>query len=426
MSTLTKASPLIDPIYIGEDATSQVLEYLQRKQLKRVYIVADTNTYKALGEHVESTLKSAKIEVSSIVLKGQEIHADEHYLIEVLINAPLGSCTFIAVGSGSITDIVRLVSHRSGRDFISMPTAPSVDGFNSLGAPIILSGVKTTLLCQAPIALFADLQVLCEAPQRLVAAGFGDMLGKITSLADWELGSLLWNEPYDLSIEHRSRKAIKQVEENVAAIASRSETGVRALMDALIESGFCMLEFGTSRPASGAEHHLSHYWEMKRLEEKRETYLHGAQVGYALTLVAKQYERIRALSQSDVAELLEKSKWLSREEQLADIRVGYGDMADDVAKEQKEFLALDEAGFTKLKRSILTNWPKIQAVADKVPPASRLIKMLEQVGGPASYQTLGLSLDEVNQGINYGHYLRNRFTVTKLSRALGLDFSVEK
>src|ERR1044071_8188649 len=145
----------IDPIYVGTDAIGKLLDYVAAKGLKRFAIVADTNTYKALGQHTEAALKGKSYEVSTIVLQDEEIHADEHHLIKTLLQAPLGGdVTFVAVGSGSITDITRFVSHRSGRAFISLPTAPSVDGFASIGAPIILAGVKTTILCQAPIAIF--------------------------------------------------------------------------------------------------------------------------------------------------------------------------------------------------------------------------------------------------------------------------------
>src|SRR4051794_17810624 len=175
----------IDPIYVGSDATAKLLDYVAAKGLKRFAIVSDTNTYKALGQRAEAALKGKGYDVTTIVLQDAEIHADEHQLIKTLIEAPLGDLTFVAVGSGSITDITRFVSFRTGRPFIGMPTAPSVDGFTSIGAPIILAGVKTTLICQAPVAVFADIDVLANAPQRLIAAGFGDMIGKYTSLADW-------------------------------------------------------------------------------------------------------------------------------------------------------------------------------------------------------------------------------------------------
>ncbi|MBL8163580.1 MAG: sn-glycerol-1-phosphate dehydrogenase, partial [Anaerolineae bacterium] len=344
---------IIDPIYVGKEAVSKLLEYVASKGLSRFCIVADENTFPALGQKVEAALRGAGHDVSSVVLAGHHIHTDEHQCMQVFIRAPLGPCTFIAVGSGTITDITRFVSHRTGRSFIGLPTAPSVDGFTSIGAPIILAGVKTTILCQAPLAVFADLDTLVNAPQALIGAGFGDMIGKITSLADWKMGSILWDEPYDAVIASRSQAAIDSVTRHAAAIGQRSEEGVRALMDALIESGLCMLDFGASRPASGAEHHASHYWEMKRLKEGRETQLHGAQVGYALTLVAQQYARLRAVDRTAMLDRLEAASLPARDAEVEAIRAGYGDMVDTIVREHLPFLNLSEQEFDQLKHRIV-------------------------------------------------------------------------
>jgi glycerol-1-phosphate dehydrogenase [NAD(P)+] len=191
-------------------------------------------------------------------------------------------------------------------------------------------------------------------------------------------------------------------------------------MDALIESGLCMLDFGTSRPASGAEHHASHYWEMKRLKEGRETQLHGAQVGYALTLVAAQYARIRAITRAELMNRLEAAVLPDRAAEIESIRVGYGDMVDDIVKEHRPFLDLNEEGFDQLKHKIVDHWDDIQAIAARVPAPEVIAAALDKAGAPSTWQALGLDADEVQPGFQYGHYLRNRFTVLKLSRVLGV------
>lgn len=408
----------IETIYVGSDATSKLLEYVAAKGLTRFCIVADTNTYKALGDRAEAALKAKGYDVKSVVLTGDEIHADEHHIVKTFVEAPTGDLTFVAVGSGSITDITRFVSHRSGRPFIGMPTAPSVDGFTSIGAPIILAGVKTTLICQAPIAVFADIDVLANAPQRLIAAGFGDMIGKYTSLADWKMGSLVWNEPYDAEIARRTKAAIDSVVANADAIGKHTPEGVRVLLEALIESGLCMLDFGASRPASGAEHHASHYWEMQRLKHHGASMLHGAQVGYALTLIAAQYAKIRQLNRTEAMNRLEGAVVPKHEDEFALIRKGYGEMADDVAKDHHAFLNLDETSFDALKHRIADHWSEIEAIAASVPEPEVIAGYLHQVGGPATAEELGLVEGEEAPGLEYGHYLRDRFSVIKLSRIL--------
>ncbi|MBX3083575.1 MAG: sn-glycerol-1-phosphate dehydrogenase [Anaerolineae bacterium] len=413
----------IDPIYVGHNAAQHLIEYCGQQGLKRFCMISDNNTYAALGSQVEAALKAAHLEVTSLVLTGAEIIADEHYLIHVLINAPLGECTFISVGTGTLTDITRFVSHRTGRSFISMPTAPSVDGFTSVGAPLVVGGVKTTILCQAPIAVFADLDTMTKAPHRLIAAGFGDMIGKITSLADWKLGSLLWEEPFDQTIYNRSEAAINQCISHADEIGQQTEAGVRYLMDALIESGLCMLDFGNSRPASGAEHHASHYWEMKLLREHRPAILHGAKVGYALMLVADRYAKVRALSRKDMLDRLEGATLPSKQQEAEVIHAGYGALADDVMKEHAAFLNLTEAGFDTVKQRIADKWDAIQDVAEHVPPPEQIKAYLSAARAITDAKTLGLGEDEVKLGFQYGHYLRNRFTVLKLNRILGLPLT---
>lgn len=412
----------IEPIYVGSNAVEKFVQYCQTRQLNRFALVADTNTFGALGERVEMALKDAGCDVTSIVLEGREVIADEHYLLETLVRAPLGPCMFLAVGAGTLTDITRFISHRTGRSFISLPTAPSVDGFTSIGAPLVLNGVKQTVVCQPPVALFADLETLRNAPYQMIAAGYGDMIGKITSLADWRLGALLWNEPFDDSIFKRSQGAIESCISHTQEISRRSEAGVQLLMDALVESGLCMLDFGDSRPASGAEHHASHYWEMKLLQEQRPALLHGAKVGFALMHVARQYAKIRAVSRQEMLNRLEAAVLPERDQEAAIIRQGYGAMAEDVIRGHRPFLDLTPEGFDQVKRRIADRWDTIQQIAGDVPPPEQIAEHLRQVGAPTEGHELKLSEAEIKQGFQYGHYLRNRFTVLKLSRILDVPF----
>ncbi|KRE83838.1 hypothetical protein ASG89_12020 [Paenibacillus sp. Soil766] len=113
-----------------------------------------------------------------------EVAADEQAIVQLMVDTSLTSKELIAVGSGTIHDIVRFVSHRTKRPFLSVPTAPSVDGFASVGAPLIVRGFKKTIPCSAPEAIFADLGLLAAAPQAMIAAGVGDMLGKHKACVD--------------------------------------------------------------------------------------------------------------------------------------------------------------------------------------------------------------------------------------------------
>ena len=158
-----------------------------------------------------------------------------------------------------------------------------------------MRGLKVTITCQGPEALFAELPVLVKAPHRLTASGFGDLLGKYTALADWSLGRLLWDERYDAAIANCCFRSLEKVAGKAAEIGAGEPQAVRLLLEGLVNSGLCMLEFGDSHPASGTEHHISHLWELILLRRGRPAVFHGLKVGVGTVIAASHYERLREI-----------------------------------------------------------------------------------------------------------------------------------
>ncbi len=408
------------PVYIGRNAIAELIAYCKSNRLDRFVLVADQNTYAALGRSVERALQAAQCDVIAVVLQGDEVIADEHYVVQVLTRADREDRTYLAVGGGTLTDISRFVSHRTKTTFIALPTAPSVDGFTSLGAPLVVEGLKRTFICHAPRALFADLETLCAAPPRLIAAGFGDMIGKILSVTDWKLGHILGDELYDESIAQQFLAAANACAARANDIGARSEEGVRTLIAGLIESGFGMLDFGNSAPASGAEHHMSHFWEMKLLREKRPAILHGAKVGVASILTAQRYRTIEQMTRDQIAEQMRWSRLPSREQQEQNIRRAYGSIAEEVIREHSPFLAMTESEFNQLRQRVVDCWTQVQEIARAVPSTRELMAWLKSVGGQVDGRALGLNDSEMASALESSHYLRNRLTINKLWFVLGM------
>jgi glycerol-1-phosphate dehydrogenase [NAD(P)+] len=197
-------------LFIEDDILPHLIQYCRARQFDQFMLVAEAHTHAALGQRVEQALRANSFDVRTVVFRHHaEVVADEAHLIEVLAQADAQARTYLAVGSGTITDIVRFVSHRTRNSFISIPTAPSVDGFVSIGAPLVIGGLKETIVCAPPIAAFADLGTLAAAPRPMIAAGFGDMLGKFTSLADWKIGHLLGDERYDEQVAQHTWRALQ-------------------------------------------------------------------------------------------------------------------------------------------------------------------------------------------------------------------------
>ena len=408
-------------IYIGENAADQLIKYCHEHQKDKLMLVADENTYAAAGESLEAKLKEARFDVKTALLTGEEIIATERYFIDVMMQTGPEKRAYIAVGSGSITDITRFVSYHTRSGFIAFPTAASVDGYTSAGAPSVIVGFKKTVMCHSPEAVFGDLAVLSAAPQVMTASGFGDMLGKYIALADWQLGHLLWDEPFDAEICGRVQTALQSCVDHAEDIGQASMEGLQLLLDGLIESGFCMLDFNGSRPASGAEHQVSHHLEMKLLEQNRPAVLHGAKVGASTVIMAGLYDKLRRMSREEALEKLEGAELTPAEAHREAIRAAYPAIADKVMAEQTKFLAMTEADFDQLKHKIANHWAEIQAIAATVPTPDQVSAWLTQVGGATTLQALGFGDAEIAEAVKNAHYLRDRFNVDKLGHIIGLS-----
>ncbi|MBN1221055.1 MAG: sn-glycerol-1-phosphate dehydrogenase [Anaerolineae bacterium] len=407
-------------VHIEDNVIPGLRQYCADRQLSRFMLVADQNTYPVLGQAVEEALTRQGGDVKTVILTGDEVIPNEEFIMQVLVQADTQDRIYLAVGSGVITDITRFASHRTKTSFISVPTAPSVDGFTSIGAPLVLGGLKQTVICQPPMAVFANLPTLCAAPKAMIASGFGDMLGKYTSAADWSLGHLLWDEPYDANIARRSRQSAKICTDHAAEIGNASPDGIRYLMDGLIESGLCMLEFGGSSPASGMEHHISHHLEMKIVWDHLPAVLHGAKVGVTTLIAAGYYEQIRQLTQAQAKERLAATPQPDRAAEIQQIQTVYAPIANRVIAAQTPFLDMSGQDYDALKQKIIDQWPRIQEIAASVPSSPEMTRWLGQVGAATDMPTLGLSHEETTRAVKNSHYLRNRFTVAKLSRMLGI------
>lgn len=260
-------------VVIGEDA----LERLAADAPARPLVVMDANTREAAGRRVATLLGDAPVHVFD---RRRDLHAgpDEAAAVRAKLD---DGVTAVAVGSGVITDITRYASDQAGREFISVPTAASMDGYSSSVAAMQVQGVKVTYPARAPRAIYADPRVLAAAPIELTRAGIGDLLGKATAGVDWLAAHLLYGERYDSAIAADTRAAMLLAARNVDAILGADPAALRDLLDGLIESGLNIARFGNSRPASGLEHHASHFWDLLASRGLHEQASHGLQVGYA-------------------------------------------------------------------------------------------------------------------------------------------------
>jgi glycerol-1-phosphate dehydrogenase [NAD(P)+] len=212
-----------------------------------------------------------------------------------IIKESINADSILAVGTGSVNDLCRYASFLSNKPYSVFATAPSMDGFASCVSPLIENGFKRTYTAISPLAVIADSDILARSPHELKAAGFGDIIGKYTALADWKIAHLLTGEYYCDGICRLVENAVEKVCEIASGLKSDNSEAAESLMEALVLSGLAIQLCGSSRPASGAEHHLSHLWEMDFITRGKPAELHGKKVGIAEVIVSDIYKKATAL-----------------------------------------------------------------------------------------------------------------------------------
>src|SRR5665647_61855 len=194
-----KAASETNALRIGKGILNQVPELFKEQFLgMRAIVVADKTTYEVAGKQVYEGLKAAGIEVEeSFIFLDPDLHAEYAYIDQLVAALKTHTAIPIAVGSGTINDLTKLASHLTVRRYMCVATAASMDGYTAFGASITANGAKQTFNCPAPQACLADLDIICNAPKIMTAAGFGDLFAKITAGADWILADAMGVEAID-------------------------------------------------------------------------------------------------------------------------------------------------------------------------------------------------------------------------------------
>ena len=273
----------IEVVVIGEDAMEQLGAYVRKHRWSKPLVIMDANTEEAAGSRVVNELSRAKMRVATCRFPERSgLLADESAVshLQARVNEVEPDAMF-AVGSGVITDLTRYVANRTGREFVSVPTAASMDGYASSVAAMEFRGMKMTFVAVPPVAIFADPITVAAAPPGMTRAGVGDLLGKASARVDWSISHGLYGEQFCPEVERRVTESFVEAATHVDDILGQSRQAISQLLRGLIESGIAMAMVGSSRPASGCEHHASHFWDLLASKGWRLHAPHGLQVGYA-------------------------------------------------------------------------------------------------------------------------------------------------
>ncbi|MGB9858076.1 MAG: sn-glycerol-1-phosphate dehydrogenase [Dictyoglomaceae bacterium] len=387
---------------------SKLISYI-KDQKEKPFLLGDENTYEVCGREMEKNLKRLNVNYDLLILPGSA-HADEKHICRVFIDLDPHHM-MISIGSGSLTDIARFVSYKMNLRFISVPTAPSMDGYASSVAALTIDGIKTTVIAKTPEKIFANLEIIKNAPEILKKAGFGDLIGKYTALSDWKLANILIDEPLDERVYNEMYEACENTLKNI-----NKPNFEKLLLESLIKSGELMATVGSSRPASGAEHHIAHYLEFLNYE-----IFHGIKVGISTLYVINLYERIFKLDLDNTDRYLDYR--IEIDQWKEEIKKVFPKNSERIVRENLERIKkFNDPFFRKeLLERIKLNRDKIYGIVENLSIKKKeIIRAFDKLGFSPKPEDWGIRKEDIQRAIQYALYIRDRFTILTLYQFLGV------
>lgn len=388
-------------VYIESGAINRLGEIC--REFNNVLIVADENTFGAAGEPTVKALEGKSI--NKVIFTGKEILVPNESAIDTVTKALGNTEIIVGIGSGVIQDLCKYVSFYNKVPYMVVATAPSMDGYASDGAAMITDGMKVTYKAGLPMAIVGDVDVLKNAPIDMIKAGFGDIVGKFSALNDWKLSHLINDEYF---CDYIYNVTYDQIEANLKladGILKRDENSIKALMEALVVIGIMMSFAGSSRPASGSEHHFSHFFEITGIINNEEYFSHGIDVAYST--IKTQEIREKLLSVPFATKLFR----LSDEDYRKKMAEIYKSVADGCIELQ------NKVGNYKADRLALylEKEAEIKAILSEVPSSEELKKMLALVNLDMDEFYKLYTPEKLNNATLYAKDLKDRYTVLWLN-----------
>ncbi len=388
----------IKDIIIESGAISKVATLA--KNYKNIVIIADNNTYPLCGDKIVCDLANC-VENTLVIHREGVLVPDEKAIEEANSVITKNTDLIIGIGSGVIQDLCKYVSFFNGLDYFIVATAPSMDGYASVGAAMIIGNMKVTYNAHVPKAIICDTEIMKNAPLDMIQAGYGDILGKFSCLNDWKLSHIVNGEYYCEYVANLTYKMLNNVKDLGKKLLSRDAQAIGALTEALIGVGIAMAYVGNSRPASGSEHHMAHYFEIVGLTKNEPYFAHGIDVLYSSLYTQKLREKLLLL---DAPRKRSNHNPIIWEQEVKRI---YTTASDGVIALQNKL------GWYEIDRNkiYLEKWQEIKSVLLEVPSSKELTNYVMSIGLDVSVFEKEYGEQKINDALLYAKDLKDRYSV---------------
>ena len=384
-------------------------------------VVADETTWRVCGAEVRAALCRSGVKcIEPFILPAvppPTATYENLKAVESTMASGGARARAVAVGAGTINDLCKCASSRLGRPYMCVATAASVDGYASFGAPITKDGFKKTWPCKAPLAILADTGILLAAPPHLSASGYADLAAKIPSGADWILADAVGSDPIREDVWATTQSPLRGWISSPEGLSKGDHAAMNNLFTGLALTGFAMQATHTSRPASGAEHLYSHFWEMAEIRKPDGSHpSHGDKVGIgalATTLLLEKFLR-EPFDASQIDAAAAAYPDFARRETFIRATMPSEAVADE-AVEASRAKHLDEAALRARLGIIAARHGELrERISAQLIPFMEFRSMLEKAGCPVSPSQIGATARDVLAATFGAQMIRNRYTILDL------------
>ena len=407
-------------VIIENGAISRLAEVIKEFGFDNAFIIADKNTYAAAGERVVNALESGGIKYKKYVFNDDSLEPNESNVGLAVMNFDPKFDVVVGVGSGVINDISKIVANVSGKKYIIVGTAPSMDGYASATSSMTMQGLKISLNSKCADVIIGDIDVLKNAPVKMMISGLGDMIAKYTAICEWRISNLINGEYYCADIAQLVRDSLKKCTDNADGLLSGDENATKAVFEGLVLCGAAMKFAGVSRPASGIEHYLSHIWDMRGVGFGTPVEFHGIQCAVGTLISVKLYENVKRIV-PDKQKAIEYAGKFDFSDWAEKLREFVGKGAESmIALEEKE-KKYDIASHAKRIDVIIENWDKILKIIDEeLPDIKETEELFDKVGLPKTMEEIGLNGEILPMTFKAAKDIRDKYVLPRLCWDLGI------
>lgn len=408
---------LLPQVLVKNGALRELPRLIAEYNAKKVYLLADTNTYAIAGENICKILSSAGIAYHLHIFTEKPLEPNEYAVGSAIMHYTDDCDLIMAVGSGVLNDLGKIVATLTKKTYFIVGTS-FMDGYASSLSAVIRDGFKVSLPSKYAEVIIGDTEILKNAPIRMMQAGIGDMLAKYISITDWRISHEITGEYYCERVADLVRKTVKLCVEHAEGLLQRNEESVKAVFEAIMLCALSTSLSGVSRPVSGTEHNFSHFFDMRGLEFGTKTDMHGIQCAVGTLYAAKLYHKALSIQPNEEKALsfVHAFDFKAWSEQLREF---LGQAAEPmVALEAKE-KKYDIAEHEKRLEAVIQKWDTVcRIIREEIPAVETLEAFLNLTGIPKTVEEIGIECD-IHTAFKATKDMRKKYMLSMLLWDLG-------